>query len=170
MMNVRAFVRPFAEDLNRVEDRNNDAKFFFQHSENKYRYWYRRATEHKEGRLVVQIKAADLEAFRKTLHGRTFGAVVKIRKRKGGWYRITSDDLSDYDEVTGSKHDGLKVWLRAFNAFFNQEPVYKQVAIIVRKERESRNVVPFIRRADGTLGRAQVNPVMVQALMARFGK
>lgn len=79
-----------------------------------YRYWL------TQRRLMIQIKAKDMAAFRDTPIGRQVERHADIFAVGGGWFEITTKEGAfghlppDIREIVAPKA-GHKVWLSAFN-------------------------------------------------------
>lgn len=100
-------------------------KFSFTHSEGWYTYHYSRRTQAREGRLMIRVSKDRMAAFRSSRFGSALEEVVDILCQGNGWYEVTSVDLQALAQFTGVTPDGLAIWLREFNAFFNHHVIAK---------------------------------------------
>lgn len=103
-------------------------RMFFQQQDNLYRYYYRRSIYEgarliKAGRLKLQVTKARMAAFRNagTMAAKAALDVVSILSQGGGWYTIESEDLSRMDAAFNTVHDGLRMFLSVWNAFWNRD-------------------------------------------------
>lgn len=89
--------------------------FFYQSPSNMYRYWL------KANRLVIQMKAKDMEKFRASKVGQQVERHADIFQIGGGWYEVTGKAgafalMNDALREVVEPKAGHKVWLAALNA------------------------------------------------------
>lgn len=145
-------------------------KVYFKAEDGSYEYWYQRATREVRGELRVRIAQDKMALFRRT---RTAASpmvqqgFVNITAREAGWYTVTGVSLVKWDEVTGSFHNPLAVWLKAFNRFFNAATVPAHApAQPVKREQ-----VTLVRAGHKiTLQRPAPTQQELEALRAHFGR
>lgn len=155
---------------------------YFEHADKKYRYWYTKATAAKPGKLKLHTSKALLAQFRTTRgHGTKVEDLVDICGIGSGWFEITSKDFTNLDELTGSKHDGLKPWLQAWNAYFAVQAQEQPKAVEANKsapgshphqQEVTDRLVSQPRRVLGTIKvkPKSPEPSKLQALVTRFQK
>jgi hypothetical protein len=80
-----------------------------------YRYWFAPAHALQHAVLKIQMSRATMAKFMSSPEGRAQIRFADVFEIGGGWYEITSKDLSDWNEWFGGKADGAKMWLKAFN-------------------------------------------------------
>lgn len=117
-------------------------KFFYEHPDKLYQYWYQRAPRDgsARGELRLQITEADMQRFAKS---RTFASklvneeLVKVYRKEAGWWLISGAQLPEWDAKTNTFHDPLSRWVLELNKFFL--PTDQNLPVVVerspRKER-----------------------------------
>lgn len=93
----------------------NGTKILFQPASNAYRYALTPARGHHHAVLKLQTSRANMRRFQASTEGRAVSTFADVFEMGGGWYEITSADLSKWNEEFGTNVDGLKVWLKAWN-------------------------------------------------------
>jgi len=152
----------------------DSSKMFFQQQDNAYRYFYRRAVYNghqrvRAGRLSLQVTKARMHAFRTagTLQTKAALDVVSILSQGGGWYTIQSEDLRHLDARFGTAHDGLRMFLAAWNAFWNAAVQQAGRPRIWREEPKTRDAAPARTNAVNT---TPASISRLQQLAARFAR
>lgn len=149
---VRALVQPMAAgDDPRGQQCSNavDAKFYWQHPQGLYEYWYQRAARDGSQRGELRVRIAE-KAMSHFLTARNLSSkfrteqFVNVTRGANGWYLVTGALLTEWDEKYGVFHDTLGVWLREFNLFFNEGVTYTgraHMEYVAKPKRDGRVVV-----------------------------
>jgi hypothetical protein len=90
-------------------------KTFYAARSGAYRYWFAPAHGLHHSVLKIQCSRAVMRAFTESNEGRNLTRFADVFEIGGGWYEVTSKDLTEWNEWFGSKADGAKMWMKAFN-------------------------------------------------------
>lgn len=92
-----------------------DKKVFYKAPTKAYRYWF--TPEHGLHHSVLKIQCSRkvMRKFTESPEGQDVMRFADVFEIGGGWYEVTSKDLSDWNLHFGGKADGCKMWLKAFN-------------------------------------------------------
>ncbi len=150
-------------------------RMFFQQQDNLYRYYYRRSIYEgarliKAGRLKLQVTKARMEAFRGagTMQTKAALDVVSILSQGGGWYTIESEDLSRMDAAFNTVHDGLRMFLSVWNAFWNRDVQQAGRPRIWREEPRSVPAMPTTLASRNC--QSHVSPARLAQLAQHFSR
>ena len=90
-------------------------KTYFAASSGVYRYWFTPEHGMQHAVLKIQMTRATMDKFMKTAEGRALTRFADINEQGGGWFEITSKDMTEWNAWFGGKACGAKIWLKAFN-------------------------------------------------------
>ena len=169
----RPLVQPFVQTPEGQPIQCSNAKnekFFYEHPDKLYQYWYQRAPRDgsARGELRLQITEAEMKRF---ASARTFASklvneeMVKIHRKEAGWWLVTGAQLPEWDAKTNTFHDPLSRWVLELNKFFL--PTDKNLPVVVeRPARKERLAVS----ADGkiTLKRPSADEAQLHKLLTKF--
>lgn len=92
-------------------------KTAFVAADNSYRYFLTPKHGLRHSVLKIQVKARQMAAFRATKEGRLAERTADILQIGGGWYEVTSKDLTIWERAFGSVTDGTLIFVKGWNLF-----------------------------------------------------